>query len=121
MLENDLAELQDKIYKVGEENRLEIDVELSKFPITARIRPNLEERDQLRMFKDEGSDFVNGEIKLIFDDELTMTVLNDFKIEDSLLNKIKGLVKKLHYTYLQLYFKRNLVFDSMLKGGKIND
>lgn len=119
MLETDLTDLQDKIYKVAEENKLEISVEFTKFPIVAKIRPNLEERDQMKMDfgeMDKNSNFVNGEIKLVFDDELTMTVLNDFKIEDSLLNKIKGMIKKLHYIYLQIYFKRKTIL-----GGNTND
>lgn len=41
----------------------------------------------------------------IFGEELTVRILNDFKIEDKLLNKIKNLVKNLHYIYLQIYFK----------------
>lgn len=108
MLEMDFSELQDKLLKVCNENKLEVDIKYTKFPIVAIIKPNLEERDQLKFDfgAEEPTNFVNGEIKLMFDDELTMTVLNDFKIEDNQLNKIKGIVKKLHYVYLQLYFKR---------------
>jgi hypothetical protein len=112
MLEIDYADVFDKLGKVCDENKLEFEFETSKFPIVCRIRPNLEERDQLRIDLqevDEASNFINGEIKLVFGEELTMTVLNDFKIEDSLLNKIKGLVKKLHYLFLQIYFKKKMI------------
>ncbi len=91
-------------------------MQLSKFPIIVSIKPDLDERGQLKFDIgdiEESTNFVNGEIKLVFDDELTMTVLNDFKIEDGLLNKIKGMVKKLHYVYLQIYFKRKMI------GGNI--
>lgn len=115
MLEQDFADLQDKILKLSKESRLEIDIKLSRFPVVVTIRPNLEERDQLTFDMQEmdiDTNFVSGEINLVFEEELTMTVLNDFRIEDSLLNRIKGMVKKLHYVYLQIYFK-----ESKLKGA----
>lgn len=115
MLEHDFSDLQEKIFKVCKENKLEIDIKLTKFPVIATLRPNLEERDQLRFDVQEldiDTNFVSGEINLVFEEELTMTVLNDFRIEDSLLNRIKGMVKKLHYIFLQIYFK-----ESKLKGA----
>lgn len=110
MLEQDYGDLQDKILKVCKDNKLEIEIALTRFPVIATLRPDLEERDQLRFdTKDmeENTNFVSGEIRLIFEEELTMTVLNDFRIEDDLLNKIKGMVKKLHYIFLQIYFKQS--------------
>lgn len=113
MLELEFADMQEKILKVCKENKLEFNFESSKFPVIAKINPDLNQRDQMR-FDIDGSDgeitnFVNGEIKLIFEDELTMTVFNDFKIEDSLLNRIKNMSKKLHYIYLQIYFKKKTI------------
>lgn len=119
MLEQDYGDLQDKILKVCKDNKLEIEIALTRFPVIATLRPDLEERDQLRFdTKDmeENTNFVSGEIRLIFEEELTITVLNDFRIEDDLLNKIKGMVKKLHYIFLQIYFKQ-----SKFKGGNVND
>ena len=52
---------------------------------------------------DKTTNFVNGEIQLIFGEDLTMRVLNDFNIEDDLLNKIKSQVKKLHYLFSVSY------------------
>lgn len=63
-------------------------------------------QDKIGKLCDENDlEFVNGEIQFIFTDELTMKVLNDFRIEDGLLNRVKNQVKKLHYIYLQMYFK----------------
>lgn len=59
----------------------------------------------------EHETFRNGEIKLIFADELTMQIVNDYVIEDNLLNKIKNQIKKLHYIYLQIYFKDKTKLD----------
>ena len=55
-------------------------------------------------FGDGESNFVNGKIQLIFGDELIVKV-DDFYIEDGLLNGIKNAAKKVHYLYLQMYFK----------------
>lgn len=108
MLEHEFADLEEKIHATCRENDLEFEFESSKFPIVAIIRPDIETRDQMRFDlgdEDEGTNYINGEIRLIFSDELTMKIINDFRIEDSLLNKIKNQAKKLHYTYLQMYFK----------------
>ena len=113
MLEQDFADMQEKIMGVCKESKLEFNFEGARFPVVARINPDLSQRDQMRFDIDETdgevTNFVNGEIKFIFDDELTMTVFNDFKIEDSLLNRIKNMVKKLHYIYLQIYFKKKTI------------
>lgn len=110
MLDFDFRDIQDKIEKLCDENDLEFIFESSKFPIIATIRPSEESKNQMTIdFGDEETtSFVNGEIQFIFADELTMKVLNDFRIEDGLLNKIKNQVKKLHYIYLQMYFKSKM-------------
>lgn len=107
MLESDFSKLEVSIQRLCGENDLEIDFEFSRFPIKASIRPNEDKKSQLVMdLGDRTSNFVNGEIHLVFGEELTMKVLNDFNIEDDLLNKIKNQVKKLHYIFLQIYFKQ---------------
>lgn len=110
MLDYQFQDLKDKIEKLCNENGLEFTFESSQFPIIATIRPNEELRNQLTIdLGDETTNFVDGEIQLIFGDELTMKVLKDFRIEDGLLNKIKNQVKKLHYLYLQMYFKKKTI------------
>lgn len=119
MLDFDLQDTRDKIEKLCNENDLNFEFESSNFPIVAALSPSEESKNQLVIdFKDDGreSNFVNGEIQFIFGDELTMKVLNDFRIEEGLLNRIKNMIKKLHYIYLQLYFK-----EKMKTGGALNE
>ena len=109
MLDMDFAELNEKIHGTCNKNDLEFNFECSKFPIVANITPDLEKANQMQ-FKLPGeperkSNYVEGKIKFIFGEELTMDIINDFMIEDKLLNKIKNQIKNLHYLYLQLYFK----------------
>ena len=108
MLDYDYQELEGKLEDTCIENQLEYSFETSKFPIVLRITPNFEQKNQMKMDIGKDSNFVNGEIQLIFADELTIKILNDFRIGDKLLNKIKNQAKKLHYIYLQMYFKERM-------------
>ncbi len=107
MLNYDYQELEEKLEDTCIDNNLEYSFETSKFPIVLRITPDFEQKNQMKM--DIGdNNFVNGEIQFIFADELTIKILNDFRIGDKLLNKIKNQAKKLHYIYLQMYFKERM-------------
>ncbi len=101
--ERELNKLEKKCY----DNELIFEFNKVTFPIIAKITPSEDKKNQLVMkFDDElDSDYVNGEVQFIFEDELVIKTLNDFYIEDDLLNSIKNAAKKLHYLYLQMYFK----------------
>ena len=109
MLNMDFGDIQEKIFKACRENDLEFSFESSKFPVVATISPDLEKLNQMSFDfgddKQEKTNYINGKIQFIFGEELTMNILNDFRIEDKLLNKIKNLAKNLHYIYLQIYFR----------------
>lgn len=106
MLKNDYEVELEKIERVCKENKLEIEFYKAGFPIVAILRPSEESKDQLRMdLGPEAEPHTNGEIKLVFADELQMSIENNFMIEDQLLNRIKNAAKKIHYIYLQMYFK----------------
>lgn len=106
MLGHDYEKELERIEKICREEGLEFQLSKVNFPVIATIKPNLEFRNQMVMdIGEHGRNTRNGEIKLIFADELTMQIIDDFTIEDSLLNRIKNATKKLHYIYLQMYFK----------------
>lgn len=101
-----------KLEKLCKENDLDYEIKKAIFPFIATIRPDREVKNQMRMnLGGEHETFRNGEIKLIFADELTMQIVNDYVIEDNLLNKLKNQIKKLHYIYLQIYFKEKTKLD----------
>lgn len=110
MLNTEFIVTNEKIHETCLKNDLDFTFESSKFPIIATLSPDLEKFDQMR-FKLPGeperkeSNYVEGKIRFIFGEELTMDIINDFMIEDKLLNRIKNQIKNLHYLYLQLYFK----------------
>lgn len=116
MLKDDYEEELKKIEKVCNEEDLEFHFVKASFPVIATIEPTWQAKDQMRMDLGESAESItNGEIKFIFADELTMSIVNDFMIEDALLNKIKNAAKKLHYIYLQMYFK-----EKTYKIGGVN-
>ena len=111
MLSMDFADTQEKIHDTCRKNDLKFTFESSKFPIIATISPDLEKFNQMSFKlpgddeREEKTNYVNGKIRFVFGEELTVNIINDFMIEDKLLNKIKNQIKNLHYLYLQLYFK----------------
>lgn len=104
MINTEYEKTLKKLEETCKENELEFTIKTMDFPITMSIKPDWEAKNQLRIDIGE-SNFMNGEIKFTFADELTITIINDFRIEDSILNKIKTQAKKIHYLYLQMYFK----------------
>ena len=112
MLNYELELMKEKIDSLCDENKLQFNFETLRFPIIAKIKPNFETQNQITIdVGDKTTNYINGEIQFIFGDELTMTVLNDFRIEDSILNRIKNMTKKLHYLFLQNYFKEKVKVD----------
>lgn len=64
-----------------------------------------EEKNQMVLEEVEEENKVYGEIKFIFGNELSISISDDFVISDDVLNKLKNNFKKLHYLYLQIYFR----------------
>lgn len=119
MLKNDYEVELEKIERVCKENKLEIEFTQASFPIVAIVKPSQESKNQMVMDLGEGArTLTNGEIKFIFADELTMSIVNDFMIEDQLLNRIKNAAKKIHYIYLQMYFKEKTFHIGGVKHDK---
>lgn len=106
--EKELEKIEDTCMK----NNLEFEFIKASFPIKAIIRPDAETRNQMRMdLGEEHETFRDGEIAFIFADELKMQIVNDFMVTDKILNRIKNQVKRLHYIYLQMYFKEKTQLD----------
>lgn len=104
----------EKIEDICMDNNLAFSFENSKFPIVAKITPSFEVKNQMRMETGEDSNYISGEIQLVFGEVLNMKILNDFYIEDKLLNRIKNQAKNLHYIYLQQYFKKMMDWDKVI-------
>lgn len=99
MIENELTIYEDKLLEMIEENDLEIEIFRSVFPVKIILQPR--EGNQTSFMEREN---IGGAIEFIFEDELIIKI-NDFKISDELLSRIKNRLKKWHYLYLQNFFK----------------
>lgn len=106
MLYNKLAEQQEKMDKLCEDNDLEYSFSRDDFPIIFTFRPMWEKAAQMRLDLGESEPTTDPDarIELVFGDELTLRSFGDFVIDDDQLNKIKNSAKKIHYLYLQLFF-----------------
>ena len=106
MLQTKLADQQDKLEKLCDDNDLQYGFKTDDFPIIVTIRPHWKKAAQQRIDfgEQEPTTDPNARIELVFGHELILRSYGDFVIDDDLLNKIKNSAKKLHYTFLQLYF-----------------
>ena len=83
MIKDEYNKALSKLENICTSEELEFEIKTMRFPITMSIKPDWEQQNQLKIDIGE-SNFMNGEIKFTFDDDLTITILNDFKIEDAL-------------------------------------
>ena len=108
MITERIADIENKIEKVCKDEKLEYTWEHMNFPIIATITNNREMANQEVMdLGDQGVNLLpsDGELRFIFDEELSIRIDDDFQISDEVFSKLKNLFRKLHYEHLQLFFK----------------
>lgn len=102
LLEYKVEEAEENLQGLITSENLEIKIEKEKFPIKATVK-NIVDNQMSIMGATEK---FNGYIEFVFEDELIFKI-QDFKISDDLLNKIKNRLKKWHYAYLELFFEKS--------------
>lgn len=122
MISDEFYDELDKLKQTCRKEGLEVEFVKTRFPIVAILQPTMESKNQMRMDMGEGEvPFTDGAIKFVFDDELNILISDGFLIGDKLLNKIKNAIKKIHYLYLQVYFKEKTKVENNNIGGYVND
>lgn len=111
-----LQELGGKLTKLLSDNDLDCKFNTDQYPITLSIFHDSESDGQLEMDDGEPADDGSArDAKLDFvfvDGDIVIRVDKRLEIPDSLMSKIKGLAKKMHYMYLQAYFHQySIPFD----------
>lgn len=103
MLLDEINKISEKIEQLADSEDLEFQFSTGQFPITCVFtrKPN----NQMSMIEHEL--IAGGQLVFIFDEEMQVAIKDDFKINDDKLNALKNSCKKLHYTFLQIYFKNN--------------
>lgn len=77
--------------------------------VTLTIRPDID--DQTSFFGDErdDTDFQDALIRFIFrDGDLFIETDGKLELSDSVINKFKGIAKRMHYLFLQLYREEHI-------------
>lgn len=107
---NELAKYEEyerKLAALCAENNLDFVLERDKYPMTLTIKPN-ENVQQPFLFNPPEDTYTNPQAYICFvyiDDELTYRFSKNFIISDTLLNKVKGLFKKIYFYWLQAVFR----------------
>lgn len=103
MLLDEINKISEKIEQLADSEDLEFQFSTSQFPITCVFT----KKPDNQMSLIENKLVAEGRLVFIFDEEMQVAIKDDFKINDNKLNALKNSCKKLHYTFLQIYFKNN--------------
>lgn len=98
-----VEEAEESLIKLIEDEKLEIELSALSFPTKAIVKKDITKVNQISMI--ENGEPYNGYLEFVFEDELILKI-QDFKISDDLLNKIKNKLKKWHYAYLELFYEQ---------------
>ena len=90
MLLDEINKISEKIEQLADNEDLELQFSTGQFPIACIFTRK-----------------PNNQLVFIFDEEMQVAIKDDFKINDDKLNALKNSCKKLHYTFLQIYFKND--------------
>lgn len=103
--------LQEKLDKLLDDNGLVGELHCTAYPIYLSVSQNVAPAAQLELYdtSDAGVSARDSRLLFIFRDG-SILVRTDSRmiIPDDLMSKIKGLAKKLHYMYLQHYFRSSM-------------
>lgn len=105
-----------KLSELLAENGLSYTFNVYEYPICLIVSQNTDPGDQMEFYSTDSENSSDKDSRLCFqfsDGEITIRTDSRLIIPDSLMTKIKGKAKKMHYLYLQAYFRA-----SMLNVGK---
>lgn len=99
----------DKMTALVEKNELMFSFQSDTYPIVLSVWPDPDAQAQMDMLDNLHADPDNASINFIFEGgALTVNIIGDFTIPDTLMSKIKSYAKKMHYLYLQAYHREAL-------------
>lgn len=103
----DFNSVDSKLVELLEDNQLIRKFNTDAYPITLTITPNVSPEAQMAMYSmaEYGASSRDAKLVLSFPvGEIGLRIVGRLIISDALMNKIKGLAKKMHYLYLQAQF-----------------
>ena len=96
-----------KLVELLEDHQLIRKFNTDSYPITLTITPNTSPEAQMTMYSMAEDGASSRDAKLVFSfpvGEIGIRIVGRLIMSDALMNKIKGLAKKMHYLYLQAQF-----------------
>lgn len=93
-----------KLVELLDEHQMIRKFKTDTYPITLVITQNVSPEAQMALFDTAKDGASSRDAKLVFSfhvDELGVKVSGRLVMSDALMNKIKGMAKKMHYLYLQ--------------------
>lgn len=103
----DFNSIDDKLVELLNDNQLVRRFNPDHYPITLTISPDISPEAQMTMYSMAEDGASSRDAKLVFSfpvGEIGIRIVGRLIISDALMNKIKGLAKKMHYLYLQAQF-----------------
>lgn len=102
-----VAQIENKLAETLAENNLVHTFRTRSYPVVLTISQDASPEAQVALFEssDGSVSSRDAKLRLIFElDGLKIQTDSRLVISDALMNKIKGLAKKLHYAYVQAFF-----------------
>ena len=103
-----LADTMDKLEQLLAENGLVYTFTRSSYPVVLSISPNTGLENQMELYTTNDNDVSSRDAKLMFifqDGDITIRTDSRLVISDALMGKIKNHAKKMHYLFLQAFFR----------------
>lgn len=117
---NNLRSLETKLDVILLSMGLTGEFSTQKYPITYTIRSR--EDGQVSLLDDDFEGFdPDAELSLVFENgDVTTRIIGQVSVPEPDLNKIKGLIKKIHYAFLQVFYLEHeeMVRTAEEKGRK---
>lgn len=110
-----LDALKDKLTAALDDEGMLFTLNTDTYPITLTVSRNASPAAQMELFSvTDGSTSSNSaRLQFIFKlDELKIRVDDRLVISDALMNKIKGLAKKIHHAFLEGFFAERITYGA---------
>jgi hypothetical protein len=110
-----LDALKDKLTATLNDEGLVFTLKTDSYPITLTVSPNASPAAQMELFSVTDGDTSSDRARLQFIfklDDLAIRVDDRLVISDALMNKIKGLAKKIHHAFLEGFFAERITYEA---------
>lgn len=100
--------VEDKLSKLLADNNLVHSFATKGYPITLTISQDKDPSAQMEIYSQDDGDVSAWDSRLVFafqDGEIVVRTDSRLVISDALMGKIKGYAKKMHYLYLQAFYR----------------